>query len=202
MNDYRSKWNGRYAEAGLYLGPAPSRYLAEHIDLIKDLAPGNKALDIACGEGRNSIFLARHGFAVTGLDISGEGISKAEKWAKTEGLSVTFHCVDLELHEFSERWDLIINFNFLLRDMIPTMVDTLNPGGVIVFDTILDTPSLKGSHNRAYLLQPGELRKIFASFPGEILLDEELPLGPMPTSRLIFKKNWPGHACPAEKFHQ
>jgi tellurite methyltransferase len=81
MTDDRDKWNDRYAGAGFYLGPDPSRFLAENIALIKDLAPGKKALDIACGEGRNSIFLARHGFAVTGLYISEEGLTKAENWA-------------------------------------------------------------------------------------------------------------------------
>jgi len=184
----REKWNDRYAGAGFYLGPDPSLFLAENIALIKDLAPGNKALDIACGEGRNSIFLARHGFAVTGLDISEEGIAKAEEWANAEGLAVTFHCKDMETHEFSETYDLIINFNFLLRDLIPKMFDALNPGGLIVFDTILETPTLEGNHNRSFLLQPGELRKIFARFPGDILADEELSLGSMPTARLIFRK--------------
>jgi len=191
MTDYREKWNERYTGAGFYLGPEPSRFLSGNISLISTLLPGKKALDIACGEGRNSIFLARNGFDVTGLDISEEGLAKADRWAKTEGLSVTFRCIDLETFEFNEFYDLIINFNFLLRGLIPMMLDALNPGGVIVFDTILDTPTLEGSHNRSFLLQPGELRTIFASFPGEIILYEELPFGPSPTARLIFHKNIP-----------
>jgi tellurite methyltransferase len=191
MKDDRDKWNRRYAGSGLYLGPAPSPFLAENIGLISSLTTGRKALDIACGEGRNSIFLAQNGFSVTGLDISEEGLAKGEGWAKSERLEVVFRCIDLEEFEFSETYDLIINFNFLLRDMIPNMVDDLNPGGVIVFDTILDTPSLEGNHKRIYLLQPGELRSIFSGFPGQIILCEELPLGPMPTSRLIFHKNRP-----------
>jgi tellurite methyltransferase len=160
----RDKWNDRYAGAGFYLGPDPSGFLAENIALIKKLAPGKKALDIACGEGRNSIFLARHGFAVTGLDISEEGLAKAENWAKAEGLAVSFLCRDMETYEFSEACDLIINFNFLLRDLIPKMFEALNPGGLIIFDTIPETPTLDGNHNRAYLLRPGELRKIFYPF--------------------------------------
>jgi 2-polyprenyl-3-methyl-5-hydroxy-6-metoxy-1,4-benzoquinol methylase len=188
MTDDRTKWNERYAESGYYLGRTPSSFLAENIALIKELAPGKKALDIACGEGRNSIFLARNGFLVTGLDISEEGLSKAERWAEAEGLSVAFRCIDLETFAFSESYDLIINFNFLLRGLVPGMVGALNPGGVIVFDTILDSPTLEGFHNRGYLLRPGELRELFAPFPGEILLYEELPSGPSPTARLIFHK--------------
>ncbi len=191
MADDRGKWDARYAGPGFYLGPDPSPFLAENIALIKSLAPGKKALDIACGEGRNSIFLARHGFAVTGADISGEGLAKADRWAKGAGLAISFLCLDLAAYEFTETYDLIINFNFLMRDLIPRMVAALNPGGMIVFDTILDTPSLEGSHNKAYLLQPGELRAIFSSFPGSIIHDEELPTGPMPSARLIYKKSHP-----------
>jgi 2-polyprenyl-3-methyl-5-hydroxy-6-metoxy-1,4-benzoquinol methylase len=188
MKEDMAKWNDRYAGDGFYLGPAPSRFLAENIAMIKDLTPGKKALDIACGEGRNSIFLARHGFKVIGLDISEEGLAKAKRLANVEGLAVSFHCMDMESYEFTEAYDLIINFNFLLRDLIPKMCKALNPGGLIVFDTILDTPTLEGSHKKVFLLGQGELRKIFAHFPGQILRDEELILGPMPTARLIFRK--------------
>jgi tellurite methyltransferase len=194
MTDDRAKWNERYAGDGLYLGRSPSRFLAENITLIKELASGIKALDIACGEGRNSIFLARNGFDVTGMDISEEGLAKAGQWAKAEGLVVAFRCIDLETFAFSESYDLLINFNFLLRGLVPMMVDALNPGGVIVFDTILDSPTLEGHHNRGYLLQPGELREMFSPFCGEILIYEELPCGPSPTARLIFHKKRSEHA--------
>ncbi len=187
MQEDSARWNERYAQAGLYHGAAPSSFLADRIGFLASLTPGRRALDLACGEGRNSIFLARHGYAVTGLDISDEGLVKAARRAVAEGLAITFRRVDLEGYEFDERWDLIVNVNFLLRDLIPRMVAALNPGGVIVFDTILATPALAGTHNPDYLLQPGELRQIFGRFPGRILYDEECPEGPAPTARLIFQ---------------
>jgi tellurite methyltransferase len=202
LTDDRAKWNERYAAAGLYLGRSPSRFLADNIDLIKELAAGKKALDIACGEGRNSIFLARNGFEVTGMDISEEGLAKAEQWANAAGLVVDFRCLNLETFAFNESYDLIINFNFLLRGLVPLMVDALNPGGVIVFDTIMDSPTLEGYHNRGYLLQPGELLEIFSSFKGEILLYEELPCGPSPTARLIFHNKRSEHAGPSGNLKQ
>jgi 2-polyprenyl-3-methyl-5-hydroxy-6-metoxy-1,4-benzoquinol methylase len=188
MEEDRLKWDSRYTGAGFIIGPHPAQYLADNITRIESLVAGTKALDVACGEGRNSIFLARRGFAVTGLDISPEGLAKAASWAAQEGLIVTFRQADLEGYEFAERWDLIINFNFLMRDLIPKMVAALTPGGVIVFDTILDSPQLAGSHNKAYLLQPGELRKLFGRYPGTIIHSEECPAGPSPTAKLIFQR--------------
>ncbi|MBI1922363.1 MAG: methyltransferase domain-containing protein [Geobacter sp.] len=189
MEKDRIKWNGRYAGEGFFLGPNPSRLLEERIEAVEALLPGRRALDIACGEGRNSIFLARRGFSVTGIDISEEGLEKARRWATAEGVDIRFIRADLERYEFNEKYDLILNFNFLLRDLIPKMVAALNPGGVIFFDTILDTPTLVGHHNKAFLLQPGELRALFEPLPGETLFYEEFPAGPNPTAKLIFWKN-------------
>ena len=188
MEQDRDKWNARYAAGSLFLGPHPSSFLAERIDWVESLAPGRKALDIACGEGRNSIFLARRGFAVTGIDISEEGLAKAARWATEEGLEIAFLRADLEGYRFTGSYDLILNFNFLLRDLIPKMVAALSPGGVILFDTILDSPALPGVHRKEFLLQPGELAAMFAHFPGTVLHYEERPRDVSPTAKLIFRK--------------
>jgi 2-polyprenyl-3-methyl-5-hydroxy-6-metoxy-1,4-benzoquinol methylase len=194
MEEDRSKWNERYSGAGFFLGPRPSQFLAEQLERLIALCPGRRALDIACGEGRNSIFLARHGFAVTGIDISEKGIAKARQWMEEEGLAIDFRVADLENYTLTATYDLIINFNFLLREMIPAEVDALSPGGLLVFDTILDTPSLVGCHTRRFLLRQGELPTLFAPFPGAILHHEEFPCAVNPTARLIFRKST---ECPA-----
>ena len=116
MEHDRLKWNSRYAAEGFFLA-RPSRYLVERIGLVESLIR-QESFDIACGEGRNSIFLARRGFAVTGVDISEEGLAKAARRAAEEGLEITFLREDLESTEY-DTWDLILNFNFLLRDLIP-----------------------------------------------------------------------------------
>jgi tellurite methyltransferase len=189
MDQDRIKWNSRYSGEGFLIGPQPSAFLTENVGLIESLVPGKRALDIACGEGRNSIFLAGRGFAVTGLDISETGLVKARLRAAAEGLVIDFHQADLEGYELSGKYDLILNFNFLLRDLIPRLVDALTPGGILVFDTILDTPSLEGHHTSHFLLQPGELERLFAGFPGKVLQYEERPSGTTPTARLIFRRD-------------
>ncbi len=182
------KWDGRFRTEQCVLGLDPSIYLSENIDLIKNMVPGRRALDIACGEGRNSIFLARHGFDVLGLDISIAGLEKARAWMERERVKIDFRRQNLENYAFTESFDLIINFNFLLRDMIPLSVKALNPGGVFVFDTLLDSPYVPHNHNKEYLLAPGELTRIFRDFEGAILLPEERFHDPMPTAKLIFHK--------------
>ena len=188
MDDDRRKWDEKYGGEGYLLGTEPSSFLRGNIGLLKRLCPGLRALDIACGEGRNSIFLARQGFDVTAVDISGKGMAKGRKRCEEEGLTVDFRLADLERYRFSESYDLIINFNFLLRDLVPQLVAVLNPGGVLMFDTILDSPLLPGEHNKLYLLQPGELRALFQTQPGKIIYYEERPCDATPTAKLIFQK--------------
>lgn len=187
METDRIKWNQRFASEDSYLGDRPSPFLAQEIERIKRLAPGTTALDIACGEGRNSIYLALQGFRVTALDISDVGIAKGKKRAEEVGAAVDFRRVDLDGYSITEKFDLIINFNFLLRPLISEEVRALTPGGLLVFDTILESPQLLAGHNPDYLLRHGELRRIFERFDGEILHAEEIVNGEMPTARLLFR---------------
>lgn len=193
MEEDRIKWNRRFASEDSFLGERPSPFLRQEIERIKRLAPGMTALDIACGEGRNSVFLAQHGFRVTALDISDVGIAKGRRRADEAGVRVDFRQVDLDGYRITERFDVIINFNFLLRELIPEEVAALTPGGLLLFDTILESPQLLASHKPVYLLRRGELVRIFAAYDGEILFAEEEEVeeeeqGNMPTTRLFFRK--------------
>lgn len=188
MEKDRIKWNQRFGSEDTYLGERPSPLLSQEIDRIRRLAPGKRALDIACGEGRNSVFLAQQGFLVTALDISDVGLGKAARRAAEAGVTVDFQQVDLDGYRFTDQFDLIINFNFLLRDLIPEAVHALTPGGLLIIDTIMESPQLLASHNPDYLLRRGELQRICEGFDGEILLSEELMEGEFPTARVLFRK--------------
>ncbi len=182
------KWDERFRSEQCVLGTSPSSYLADNMDTIIALVPGRRALDIACGEGRNSIYLAKQGFQVVGLDISEAGLEKGREWMKRERVQIDFRLVNLETFEFTEQYDLIINCNFLLRNLIPKSVAALSPGGIIVFDTLLDSPYVPTTHKKEFLLRPGELVRIFQEFPGEILAPEERLHDQMPMAKLIFRK--------------
>lgn len=189
MEADRIKWNRRFSSEDSFLGERPSPFLAREIDRIKLLVPGDRALDIACGEGRNSLFLAQNGFLVTALDISDVGLSKGAARANSAGVAIDFRRVNLNGYFISETYDLILNFNFLLRELIPSVVQSLSPGGLLLFDTILESPQLLASHNPAFFLRKGELAKTFEAHEGEILFSEESEVGDMPTARLMFRKS-------------
>jgi len=185
----RIKWNQRFESDDSYLGERPSSFLLREIARICQLAPGKRALDIACGEGRNCVFLAKNGFEVTALDISDVGLAKAAQRAEKEALEIHFQRVDLNSYQFTEKFDLILNFNFLLRNLIPEEVQALSPGGLLIIDTIMELPQLLTMHKHPdYFLQRGELQRICKDLPGKILFHEEQPDDQMPTARVLFRK--------------
>lgn len=189
MESDRIKWNSRFASQESFLGRRPSPFLVREIDRIKLLLSGRRALDIACGEGRNSIFLAGHGFRVTGVDISEIGLAKAASRAAEEGVEVEFVHADLDSFRPGGRFDLVVNFNFLQRGLIPVEVDLLQPGGLLLFDSIVASPRLPTPENPDFYLQPGELPGLFGGYGGEILFHEESDDGDIPTARLMFRKS-------------
>jgi tellurite methyltransferase len=188
MESDRIKWNQRYSGERYYFSFAPSGFLARSFPSILPLLAGRRALDIACGEGRNAIFLAQQGFSVDAVDIAERGLERGERRAAEVGVEVNFILADLEDHRLTGTYDLIVNFNFLLRPLIPQMIDHLAPGGVLVMETIMDTPALPGEHKREFLLQPGELERLFAGEDGTILTVEEEPSSETPVARIIFRK--------------
>ena len=189
MEENRIKWNKRFESKDSFLGARPSPFLVQEIGRIKLLSPGPDALDVACGEGRNSVYLAQHGFRVVGLDISDVGLAKGQDRAQAKGVDVDFRRVDLDDYLIGGTFDLVLNFNFLLRKLIPSEVAVLKPGGLLFFDTIMASEQPLQPHNPDYLLQPGELHKIFEAFDGDILFSEEVCGGEIQTARLLFRKS-------------
>ena len=188
MEADRIKWDGRYGGDDYLFSLAPSKFLADSLELVCSLVAGKRALDIACGEGRNSIFLAQNGFRVDAVDISPRGVERGARRAAELGVMVDFIAADLEAYRLREVYDLIIDFNFLLRPLLPSMVGSLAPGGVIVMETLMDAPNLQGAHTREFLLQPGELTRLFSAFAGRIHFYEEDLSQEAPVARVLFCK--------------
>ena len=88
-------WDSRYAGSELLWTAEANRFLVAE---ASGLAPG-RALDLACGEGRNAVWLAERGWTVRGVDFSGVALAKAEKLAEARGVDAEWVCADLREHE-------------------------------------------------------------------------------------------------------
>ena len=135
----------------------PSRLLVDFIPAL----PVGRALDLACGEGRNSIYLASKGFDVDAIDISDATLNKGR--AAAGGLKINFVVADLEVFQIPENsYDLIINFNYLQRSIVPGIKRGLKAGGYIVFETYtLEHQQFGRPFNPEFLLKPNELLTMF-----------------------------------------
>lgn len=135
----------------------PSRLLVDFIPAL----PIGRALDIACGEGRNAIYLAGKGFDVDAVDISDAALNKGRAAAGT--LKINFVAADLEAFQISESsYDLIINFNYLQRSIVPDIKKGLKVGGYVVFETYtLEQQQFGRPYNPEFLLKPNELLTMF-----------------------------------------
>jgi SAM-dependent methyltransferase len=79
----REAWDERYRSQELVWGAEPNRFVAE---AFGDRSPAGRALDLACGEGRNAIWLAKRGWSLTGVDYS--AVALTHELAGAEGVSV------------------------------------------------------------------------------------------------------------------
>ena len=156
----KEKWDKRYADISTEHGPAS--LLAENAHLLTR----GKALDVAMGTGNNSFFLADHGYAVTGVDISSVAVTRVTEHAKKTGLTIQALEADLaEFHIEDETYDLIVNFYFLDRNLIPKLKKGLKKNGIIFFETYtIEQRQFGGPSNPDYLLNPNELLLSFLDF--------------------------------------
>jgi len=155
MIEDKKRWNEKHATKTL-----PTKAL----DLLQDnisLAKGINALDIACGQGRNSIYLAKNDFNVDSIDISDFAL---EKLSAHKGINTIL--VDLDSYDIvPNSYDIIVNSYFLKRRLFPQIVAGLKKDGIVVFETFLNSGE-KGfaqPSNPYFLLAKNELLHAFVS---------------------------------------
>ena len=144
--DDRKKWDARYLRQPQSTDPAAvvKRYWP--------LAARGKALDLACGNGRNGLFLAEKGFRVDAVDISTVATDRLA--GRHPNLNVI--CADLDNWTIPPgRYALIVNVRFLDRRLFPMIRAGLEPGGVLVFESFI------GGMKPEYRLAPNELLHAF-----------------------------------------
>ena len=156
-----SKWNARYGAGDL--GPTePSALLAE---TAASLPPG-RALDLACGVGRNAVYLAKLGWTVVAVD----GSSEALRILSQRDARIETHRIDLEQGSLpfpDASFDLVCIIHFLHRSLFAEARRVVRPGGLV----LASIETTRSKMNRAYVVDPGELRTLFADW--ELVIDRE-----------------------------
>jgi SAM-dependent methyltransferase len=122
------------------------------------------ALDVACGLGANALLLARHGLQVDACDASSTALAKLAQFAKLEQLPIATLSCDLENNWLAPRqYDLIVCSHYLFRPLCSQLQLALRPEGLLYYQTFTkDKISLKGPSCNEYLLERGELLRLFS----------------------------------------
>jgi 2-polyprenyl-3-methyl-5-hydroxy-6-metoxy-1,4-benzoquinol methylase len=130
----RDAWNRRYAGTELVWTAEPNRFLVAEAGAL----PAGRALDLACGEGRNAVWLARHGWDVTGVDFADTGLEKARRLAAASGVEATWvHADLLEYDPPAEAFDLVAILYLQLpegdrRRVLRAAAAAVAPGGTLL----------------------------------------------------------------------
>lgn len=153
-------WEERYAVRTPADVPEPAAFLREHAGL---LGTAGTALDIAMGAGQNALFLAERGYRVTGVDRAQQAVALARRHAEARGAFIDAVAADMLSWPFPEdRYDVILNFYYLERELAPRITAGLKTGGLLLFETYtLDQQQFDGPHNPDFLLSPNELLESF-----------------------------------------
>ena len=164
MKSDQKRWDQRFKGKKFAFGKKANSFLRRHIALL----PKAKALDLAAGEGRNAVFLAQHGFKVDAVDISEIGLRKTQELAGKGRVRVHTILADLDSYPIKRgEYNLITNFYFLSRNIIPKMKRGLKKGGMVVLETyLLQHRRLHtgGPKNPKYFLKPNEPLQLFKGF--------------------------------------
>jgi tellurite methyltransferase len=167
MADERASWNRRYRQ-GSHTSLEPDALLPNaYKEFIIPLLPSaGRALDVAGGVGRHAIWLAERGWRVTLVDISDTGVHQARENARRRAKQIAFEVRDLaEFRAGKSRYDLVLVFFYLQREIFPELVKALRPGGVLVYKTYTQRQRNFGGGptHPMHLLKPQELLRAFSA---------------------------------------
>lgn len=155
MLEDKQRWNEKYLNFPMPtdIAPVVASYAPE--------ATAGRALDIACGMGRHTHYLAAMGFEVDAVDFSDYALAKIDDDPKIRKIEA-----DLDHYRFEEgAYDLIVNCNYLDRKKYTAIEAALKPGGILIFETFLDTQE-EGYHqpsNPDFVLRENELPEVFSA---------------------------------------
>lgn len=164
----------RIQHGGTVTGASTARLWRPH-GLLHDLVAamrtewgdvkGRIALDVACGAGRDAVFLAEHGLQVTAWDILPDAVARCDDLARRTGVQLLANVRDVMAAGAipPDSVDVACCFNFLHRPLMPSLAEAIRPGGFVCYETFVDPQRERfGKPTRPErVLRPGELAKFF-----------------------------------------
>ena len=157
----RDSWNQKYQQGSHGSLETDVFFLRAWEEYVQPLFPsGGEALDVAGGVGRHSLWLAERGWRVTLVDISEVALVKAREGAARRGVTIETAAHDLEKWQPSAgSYDLVLVFFYLQREVLPSLMATLRPGGLLIYKTYTEEQKRfpGGPSHPMHLLKPNEL---------------------------------------------
>jgi len=180
FDDAQRFWDQRFAAPEYIFGTEPNRFLASHADRFR---AGDEVLDVACGEGRNSVWLARQGCKVTGIDISPLALEKARRLAEEHRVKVDWQQGDVRALDWAgARFDAIvcIFIQFAAPEdrarLFDGFRDALKPGGIVVLQGYTARQleyRTGGPGDLAHLYSLDMLQAAFSAFDVQLLVEHD-----------------------------
>ncbi len=182
----RDHWDKIFSQRKYVFGKEPAQFLKDNVGKL----PLGFALDIAMGEGRNAVYLAKKGFHVDGVDISEMALKKGKLLARENHVTINTISADLNHYVIKpESYDVILDFYYLQRNLVPQIKKGLKKGGVVIFENYT-VEQLKNTQAQQlpkdYLLEKDEMKELFKDL--KILLYRETNDGKSALASLIAQK--------------
>jgi len=164
----KNPYDQRYTSPEYYWGKKPSAICDRVIEIMRpsaDFRP--KLLDLGCGEGRNAVYFAKHGFQVVGLDTSLPGLEKTRRYAQEEGVSVETIQADIVTYALEDTYDVIFSTGTLQylpsevrAERLQNYKDHTSPDGINVLSVFVRKPFIArapDAETTAFPYKSGEL---------------------------------------------
>jgi tellurite methyltransferase len=168
----RAKYDQWYAGEEHYWGKTPSGSCDKVLEIIRPTAEFRpKLLDLGCGEGRNAVYFAQHGFDVVGLDLSPVGLEKMKRYAEEVGVQIRAIQADITGYELCETYDVLFSTGTL--QYLPTEIrpqrfenyrDHTSSSGINAFSAFVRKPFITKAPDPAGIEIPytsGELMSYY-----------------------------------------
>ena len=168
----RDRWDRRYQEGAYRSREHPSAFLERCAGY---LPTSGRALDLACGAGRNALYLAAKGLAVDAIDISTVALERAQATARARAdardLSIRWIEHDLDLgFDPATDYDVIVNIRYVNLPLLAALLTCLCPGGLLLVEQHLHGyPDVVGPANPAFRVASGDLAELAQALDVEAL---------------------------------